>query len=571
VAESIASTLYPHEVLHRTVELITQSFGYYYASIMLLNSETGELTLEAGAGGFTGKTPPNFTQRLKEGMIGWAAYTGESILAQDVREESRYLPAYLADTKSELDVPLKYRDRVIGVLDLQSRELNAFSEHDVMAMETLAGHVAAAIENARLFKETQQRALEQESLREAALTMTTALERDEVVERILAQLQEVVPYDTASVQLLRDDRLEIVGGRGFPNLEELVGVTFDPTRVDNPNQVVVRNRAPFIVEDAPAVYDGFRREPHAQARIRSWLGVPMLVGDRLIGIIALDKQEPHFYADEHAQLAEAFAAQAAIAIENARLYEEVRRQADELKTAVDQLRELDRLKSEFIQNVSHELRSPLALIRGYAEMLDAGELGSLDPAQQEPVAIIARRARMLSALVQDITLILEAEASPPEPEPVALDELARAAAEDFQISAADADLQLETEITAGLPPVRGAQTHLRRVLDNLIENAIKFTPQGKITVRVRQPEEGEVLLEVSDTGIGIPPEQQERVFERFYQVDGSTKRRYPGTGLGLALVKEIVESYGGEISVESEVGKGSTFSVTLPAFDRANG
>jgi GAF domain-containing protein/two-component sensor histidine kinase len=566
VAESISSTLNPHEVLHRTVELITRTFGYYYASIMLLNPEKGELTLEAAAGGSAGRTPPNFRQKLKEGMIGWAAYTGESILARDVRQESRYLPAYLTDTKSELDVPLKYHDRVIGVLDLQSRELNAFDEHDVMAMEALAGHVAAAIENARLFEETQQRALEQETLREAALTMTTALKRDEVVAHILAQLQEVVPYDTASVQLLRGDLLEIVGGRGFPNLEELLGITFDPKRTDNPNREVVSARAPFIVEDAPAVYQGFRIKPHAQARIRSWLGVPMLVGDRLIGIIALDKQEPGFYAEEHAQLAEAFAAQAAVAIENARLYEEVRRQADELKAAVDQLRELDRLKSEFIQNVSHELRSPLALIRGYSEMLHAGELGSVHPEQEEPIAIIARRARMLSALVHDITLILEAEASPPEPEPIALDELARAAVEDFQISAAEAELTLQMEIETGLPPVRGARTHMRRVLDNLIENAIKFTPQGSITVRVRQPKEGQVLLQVSDTGIGIRPDQQERIFDRFYQVDGSSKRRYPGTGLGLALVKEIVETYGGQISVESAEGKGTTFTVTLPVF-----
>jgi signal transduction histidine kinase len=286
--------------------------------------------------------------------------------------------------------------------------------------------------------------------------MTTALERDEVVERILAQLQEVVPYDTASVQLLRDGLLEIIGGRGFPNLEELLGITFDPSREDNPNRVVVRTQTHVIVEDAPAAYEAFHCEPHAQAGIRSWLGVPMLVGDRLIGIIALDKREPEFYTEDHAQLAQAFAVQAAVAIENARLYEEVRCQADELQAAVEQLQELDRLKNEFIQNVSHELRSPLALIRGYAEMLDAGELGSLDPEQQEPVAIIARRAQMLSALVEDVTLILGAEINRPQPEPVQLDELARAAVADFQISAASAELVLKTEIVSDLPPVRGA-------------------------------------------------------------------------------------------------------------------
>jgi len=328
VVESIISTLDPHEVLRRTVELITQAFGYYYASIVLLDAETDELVFEVGAGGFASKTPPYFRQKVKEGMIGWAAYLGETLLANDVSQEPRYLITYLPETKSELDVPLRYRDRVIGVLDLQSRELNAFDEHDVMAMEALAGHIVAAIENARLYEETQQRALEQQTLREAALAMTTALERNAVLEHILAQLQEVVPYDTASIQLLRGDVLEIVGGRGFPNLQDLLGITFDPGRTDNPNREVVRTRAPLIVEDVPMAYQEFRREPHAPARIRSWLGVPMLVGDRLIGMIVLDKHEPGFYTTKHARLAEAFAAQAAVAIENARLFQAEREQRE---------------------------------------------------------------------------------------------------------------------------------------------------------------------------------------------------------------------------------------------------
>lgn len=231
---------------------------------------------------------------------------------------------------------------------------------------------------------------------------------------------------------------------------------------------------------------------------------------------------------------------------------------------ITHLKELDRLKNEFIQNVSHELRSPLALVRGYAEMLDTGELGDLQPEQQVPVAVIARRARMLSDLVRGITLILEAESNPPEPEPTPLDELTRAAVEDFQISVRQAGLKLRAEIVPDLPPVGGSPIHLRRVLDNLLDNAVKFTPEGgSILVRVR-PDGDRVLLEVSDTGIGIPPDQQGRVFERFYQVDGSSKRRYGGVGLGLALVKEIVEVYGGQVALESVVGRGSTFTVSLP-------
>jgi len=331
VAERIASILNPDELLRETVELITQTFGYYYAAIMLLDAEANELVFNVGAGGYAGRTPAGFRQEVKEGMIGWAAHLGKTVWANDVSQEPRYIPAYLSETRSELDVPLKYHDRVIGVLDLQSRELNAFTPHDVMAMETLAGHVAAAIENARLYEETRQRALEQETLREAALALTTALDRNEVIDRILAQLQWVVPYDSASVQLLQEDRLVIIGGHGFPNLPDLLGVSF-PVDGDNPNSEVIRTQAPVIVRDAPTVYEAFRKGPHRQAAIRSWLGAPMLIGEQLVGMIALDKREPGFYTQQHARLAEAFAAQAAIAIENARLYEQVTRHVKALST-----------------------------------------------------------------------------------------------------------------------------------------------------------------------------------------------------------------------------------------------
>jgi signal transduction histidine kinase len=197
-------------------------------------------------------------------------------------------------------------------------------------------------------------------------------------------------------------------------------------------------------------------------------------------------------------------------------------------------------------------------------MLEAGELGELQPQHKKPIAVIARRARMVSDLVRDIMLILEAEISPPKPEPVRLGDLAHSAVEDFQVAAEQAHLTLRAEIAPHLSPVRASYSYLRRVLDNLLDNAIKFTPSGgHIIVRVRQDGQ-QVALEVIDTGIGIPSGQMERIFDRFYQVDGSAWRQYGGVGLGLALVKEIVRTYGGRVTVESQVGQGSTFTVLLP-------
>jgi diguanylate cyclase (GGDEF)-like protein len=227
-------------------------------------------------------------------------------------------------------VPLLVGDQVVGSLGLFSlREVRPFAPEAVAAAEAAGRLAAVAIQRVWLFEAERKQRREAETLRQAALALTTSLDRNEVVERILSRLQQVVPYDSASVQLLRHDQLEIIGGRGFPNLPEIVGLSFH-VEGNNPNREVVRTRAPFIVEDGPAVYEDFRREPHAQAGIHSWLGVPMLVGERLIGMIALDKKEVGFYTGEHARLALAFATQAAIVIENARLFEEEQRRAAQL-------------------------------------------------------------------------------------------------------------------------------------------------------------------------------------------------------------------------------------------------
>jgi len=227
--------------------------------------------------------------------------------------------------------PLKTGDEVTGVISIQSHERHAFSSILQNAFRALGSQLAVALENARLFAAEARQRQEAEALREATLSLTTTLEEQEIFERILSELQKVVPYDSASVQILKGDQLEIIGGRGFPNLPELLGISF-PIDGDNPNREVVRRRKPFIVPDAPAVYKGFTQEPHVQAGIRGWLGVPMLVGDRLIGMIALDKRQPGFYTEEHGRLAETFAAQAALAVENARLMTKTRRWAASLET-----------------------------------------------------------------------------------------------------------------------------------------------------------------------------------------------------------------------------------------------
>ena len=194
-------------------------------------------------------------------------------------------------------------------------------------------------------------------------------------------------------------------------------------------------------------------------------------------------------------------------------------------------------------------------------------MGELTPEQKESIHIIARRSRMLTKMVNDIISVLEIEQHELRREPLDLGSLVRACVAEFWNAAEKADLVLSTDVAHGLPAISGDAMALHRVLDNLVGNALKFTPAGgRVTVRLYQSQDT-LKLEVADTGIGIASEHLVRIFERFYQVDGSATRQYGGMGLGLALVKSIVEAHGGQVMVASQAGRGTTFTVSLPIIE----
>ncbi len=235
---------------------------------------------------------------------------------------------------------------------------------------------------------------------------------------------------------------------------------------------------------------------------------------------------------------------------------------DEYRTGAGNL---DDLHSTFIQNVSHELRTPLTIIQGYAELLGDGSLGALAPEQQEAVFVIVDRVCALRTLVERINILLEVEAHAIALLPLALDEIVAEVVKGRRTAATQAGLTLELHLEPGLPPVSGAPYHLQQAIDCLLENALKFTPGGgRVEVQV-YTEPGWVCLAVTDTGIGMTEEELERIFTRFYQRDRSTTRQYRGIGLGLTLVRAVIEEHSGRVEVESQLGQGSRFTMKLPA------
>ncbi|MCP4543125.1 MAG: GAF domain-containing protein [Chloroflexi bacterium] len=404
-------------------------------------------------------------------------------------------------------------------------------------------------------------------LNQASQALSSTLDLDQVLLTVLDEVRRLLGVMASSVWLIDSETGELVCWQATEPQGEIVrGWRLAPG--EGLAGWVAHAGESLIVPDIRTderYYKGV--DQSTGLNIRSVVSVPLRVRENVTGVLQVVDVNVNCFKPADLELLEPLAATAAISIENARLYAEEQQRAIALSQALDQQQELDRLKDEFLQNISHELRTPLALILGYAELMNSGELGELTLDQKRPVAIIARRVRMLSKMVNNLIAILTVEAQELRKDTVDLADLVRSMLVDFRVATEEAELSLIADVSPGLPSISGDPDQLRRVLDNLLSNALKFTPAGgRLTVRLWHDRDAEVvILDVSDTGIGIPQDQLDRVFDRFYQIDGSSKRRYGGVGLGLALVKEIVQAHGGQISVWSIVDKGSTFRITLPA------
>src|SRR5918999_6308917 len=291
---------------------------------------------------------------------------------------------------------------------------------------------------------------------------------------------------------------------------------------------------------------------------RALLAVPLLRDDELVGGLALLRKTPGAFAAETVALVQTLANQSVLAIENAELFEELERKGRELEAA-------SRHKSEFLANMSHELRTPLNAVLGYAELIQDGIYGEVPAKMADVLDRIQQNGRHLLGLINDVLDLSKIEAGQLTLSPVhySMRELVLDVVSATEALAAEKKLALEVDVPADLPRGRGDERRLTQVLMNLVSNAIKFTEAGSVSIRASVSDGGFVVA-VTDTGVGIAPEDRERIFEEFQQVDTSSTRKKGGTGLGLAIARRIVELHGGRIWVDSAPGRGSTFCFTLP-------
>jgi signal transduction histidine kinase/ActR/RegA family two-component response regulator len=473
--------------------------------------------------------------------------------------------------RTTVGAPMLLDDEVVGVLNLWRTEVDPFDERELAIITACAGQAALAVNGVKLVQELEarggelgKRVDELEALREVGEAVSSSLDVDHVLTTIAMHAVELSGTDGGSImEYVERDRCFRV--RSVYQTRPEVVERLRSVRIDLDQSLVgraARERRPIVVPDLRTV----DLDPHLRilhdAGWRSLVVVPMLREDQVVGSLIVRRHETGEFTEETVDLLETFASQSALALLNAQLFAELKEQSVELELA-------SRHKSEFLASMSHELRTPLNAILGFSEVLLEQMFGEINERQEEYLRDIHGSGKHLLELLNEILDLSKVEAGRMELEYSSFDlpELLGGAVSMLRERAAVHGVTMDVEIGDGVAEVYADELRLKQVVLNLVTNAVKFTGDGGSVVVAAVRHDPDVHITVTDTGIGVPEADKERIFESFQQ-GGRGSSREEGTGLGLTLSRRIVELLGGHMWLESEVGRGSTFGFAIPSGER---
>ncbi len=543
----------------------------YDAAVLLRDGDR----LHVGA--HHGPIPVDFVSRPidRDWVTGRAVVDGKPIQVRDLSEAREEFPggqtlALRLGHKAILAVPLLREREAIGAITIRRTEARLFSEKHVALLQTFADQAVIAIENVHLFKELEARtsaltrSVEQlTALGEVGRAVSSTLDLETVLTTIVARAVELSRLD-GGVVFEYDEGAEVFVHRAATETGGALAEARRAARIPKGEGVLGQTAITLEPVQVPDItvagaYESRLRENLIESGVRAVLAVPMVREGRLIGCLGVTRNRPGEFPAETIELLRTFATQSALAIQNARLYHELADKSRLLEAA-------SRHKSEFLANMSHELRTPLNAIIGFSEVLAERMFGEVNKKQAEYLQDILSSGRHLLSLINDILDLSKVEAGRLELElgpfhlPTALDNALTLVRE----RASRHGIALDVAVDAGVGDIVADERKVKQILLNLLSNAVKFTPEGGRVSVTATAAEDVVTIAVSDTGIGIAPEDQAAIFEEFRQVGRDDARKQEGTGLGLTLAKKFVELHGGQIGVRSQVGQGSTFTFTLP-------
>lgn len=529
ILTEVSASLDLDRALNRTLSLLNEATGAEQGTILLLHPEDNLLHYRAGYGYLSDRSAPDsrgFKLRIGEGLAGWVVKRREAVLIEDLLEDPRWLksPSAGREHRSAITVPMMVGEDVIGVLMVFHRSRGFFSAEMLNLVKAIASQVAVAINNARLYelirdqaerlgnmyRKEQEDASRSQAILEAVADGVLVTTLDHRIDFVNSSAERILNLSASQfIGRPLDELGAALGGAASMWMETIRRWSEDPSANYQPGEMYAEQ---LELENG---------------RIALVHLAPVLLQKEFLGTVSIFRDVTH----------------------------EV---------------EVDRLKSEFVATVSHELRTPMTAIKGYVDILTMGAAGALNENQMHFLDIVRNNIDRLNILVSDLLDISRIEAGRVVLRMQPLD--LHAIAEEVIAEVLDRSrtenkpMALSLDAPRDLPPVLGDSERVRQILSNLVNNAFNYTPHnGTILVRIRR-EDGELRVDVQDNGVGIAPENQERIFDRFFRGEHPLVLATPGTGLGLPIVRQLVEMHNGRIWMKSTgiPGEGSTFSFTLP-------
>lgn len=494
---------------------------------------------------------------IDEGMLGWVLKNQSTIV-----EEISSAPAYSyavegklqeLGIKSLLIVPMRTGDETIGALAFGSVNASHYAEDDLSVAQLLSLYISTELKNTAFLENVRKHISQIELINEITSRLTSTLQLDEILRAAAVSIQKNFNYFDVTVFLLAPDRKELI-------LEAHAGnfVDFLPHGY---RQAVGRGIVGWVIENNETVLcNDVAQDPrylvYEYHNTRSELALPIRIESETVGVLNVEDTRLHAFDETDKMVLETLSDHLGIAIKNARLY-------GEISTANMKLTELDRMKSEFLGIVSHDFRSPLSSIILAGKSLLKNE--AIKPLQRvkEYLQIIVDQANRLNQLAEDTLSITKIESGQLSFffKIVNVERLVQDAISMVRFSSRH---QISYLVDANAAFIKGDQTKLRQVIQNLVSNAVKYSPQGgKVVVTVSDNPPDGIIVSVSDQGMGIPPDQMDKLFQKFSRVNSAQTQDIKGAGLGLWICREVVQAHGGKIWIESEVGKGTTMKFTL--------
>ena len=554
-------------VLNEAVRKITEIFNFAGTRVFLLDGDTNELHVRAGC-----EAKPEFWAeakvfRLGQSIVGKVAETGQPFICEDIFHDPRYAiwtesrSAQQAGTHFLAMFPIKTKLKSWGVMVCIGERPKRLQVSEISLLESMANQVGIAVENGTLYQQTASKAKELSALYSIAAIGSESLDINTVLHKTMHKVLEIFGFDAARIYLRLGSapELHLVADAGIPENALLIKkYQIGEGRVAEAFQA----GQPRIVEDMqtdPAYNKLSHNKVMFKAGFRSSFLIPIKVRGESLGVMNFLGKQPHKFFESDLQLMNSIAYSLGIAVGNANLFSEIKQKTLELEEA-------NRGKDEFLGVISHELRTPLNVIKGYTELLQTQMFGVINPEQEKALIKICNQTKDLLSMINHVLQVttIQAAAVKVNSVEVNLCQLLDELRSNYEIPMTG-EVTFAWNYSRDLPTIMTDDEKLKAVIQNLINNAVKFTEKGTISVVVEHLGHANALeIRVEDTGVGIPKEKLQSVFDMFQQVDSSTTRRHGGIGLGLYIVKTFTELLGGRVVVESEVGKGSIFFVSLP-------